>query len=260
MHSFGLGPITLSLYSLSVVLATVCGAALLWFLARREGLDTDLALDAALIGAIAGILVGRAEVVLANLEYFRERPWQAITIQHGGIGSRSLLLSGAAVFLLVVSRRDSRWRQYADALTPAAALTAAIVLVGATFSGILVGVPSTGPLALSLPDEFGIVAPRLPLPLFAAAFHLAVGAIGYWVLRRTLPPGMILAFWGASTAAFATLLDNFRGDPLLILGTLPRPLVADAIVAAGWLLVGLLVFRGPGRRHLQEPTEPMASE
>ncbi|NPV09135.1 MAG: hypothetical protein HPY83_14365 [Anaerolineae bacterium] len=242
MHSVALGPLSLSSYSLSVAVALAGGLGMLWRLARDRGLDAGLALDAALVGLLVGLLAARVETVLTNLEYFRERPALILSLGRGGFGFRSLTVVGVAAYSLVVRHRARRWQLYLSVLTPALALGAAALWAGALFWGGFAGVPWSGPGALALPDRYGIIVPRLPLQATMAVAHSGFAVAALTVLRRALPAGPCLSLWGASTSALAAFLANFRAEQALMLGLLPRSLVADLALSAAWLIAALLLF------------------
>ena len=135
----------------------------MWRVARLRRLDSDLALDAALAGLLLGLIAGRLETVVTNLDYFRERPSLLLSLGQGGLGVRTLTVVGMSTYVLVVYQQSPRWRQYLSALTPALAASAAIMWAGALFWGGFAGVPWSGPVALALPDRYGVVVTRLPL-------------------------------------------------------------------------------------------------
>ena len=242
MPALYLGPLTISVYTVSVFLAGLLGFFTLWLLSKSYRVDDGLALDAALVAILLGIIAGRAEVILTNLDYFRERPTLLLDPQQGGLGQRSLAVSAVAAYIAIVVPRRSDWRSYLNALTPAIALAASIVWVGAGLNGQAAAAPWQGPWALSLPDKYGIVAPRLPLQFIMAGTHLAL-AVLLLLLNRALTPGLSLCFWGAVTSALSALLSNFRAEAVLLIGVIPRPVAADVALTVGWLIVAFVLPR-----------------
>lgn len=256
MQTLVLGPLSLSTHTVAVALALVAGLAALWLVARHQGLDAGFAIDAALGALLFAVIAARAEVVLANLEYFAERPELILSLSRGGLGHRSLVAVGVAGYLLGTSGDRGRWRHYAGALAPALALASAVLWAAAALTGQAAGAPVNSPVAMALPDAYGLVAPRLPLQLLMAATHLLLAAPAVAGLSR-LPAGLSLPLWGAVSAAMAAVLANFRAEIVLLPGGLPRPLVADATVAFTWLLLAAaLLLTQPRQETVACVAEP----
>ncbi len=249
MYSISIGPLTLSPYSVSVALAIGAGLALLWWTCRRRGLDDGIAFDAVLGGLLLGVVAARAETILTALEYFLERPSLVFCLRQGGLGARTLLAVLVITYAVVTIRARLPWRSYLSALTPAIAAAAGVLWLGALFWGGFAGRLDSGWAALSLPDRYGIVAPRLPLQ---AVMALANAVIAIWAmagLERLLPAGMSLALWGAATSALAAFLGNLRHEPAATVGPFPSPVVADAVLALVWVALALCLYSGAGHKR-----------
>lgn len=247
MYAISVGPLTLSAYSLSVALAVGAGLTVLWWVCRQRGLDDGLAVDAVLGGLLLGVVAARAETILSALEYFLERPSLAFCLRQGGLGGRTLLAVLVITYAVVTIRSGLPWRAYLSALTPAIAVAAALLWLGSLLWGGFAGRLDAGWAATSLPDAYGIVAPRLPLQ---AAMALANALLAAWAiagLERILPAGVSLAFWGASTSALAALLGNYRHEPAASVGLFPSAIVADAALALVWLAIGAFLYARAGR-------------
>jgi len=248
MPAIHIGPLTLSAYSLSVALAVAAGLTVLWWRCRSWKLDDGLALDAALGGLLLGVIAARAETILTALEYFLERPSLAFCLGQGGLGARTLLVALVLTYALVVIRSGRPWRRYLSALTPALAVAAALLWTGALFWGGFAGRVDSSWAALALPDQYGVVAPRLPL---AAVMGLANALLAAWSLtglERILPAGVSLTCWGAATSALTAFLGNFRHQLPEAAGLLPSGVVADALLVLAWMLAGVYLYAHSGTR------------
>jgi len=255
VYSISIGPVTLTAYTVSVALALGTGLLVLWQTSRRRGLDGDLALDAALGGLLLGVIAGRAEVILTSLDYFRERPSLALSVRQGGLGWRSLVVASVITYLAVAWRSGKPWRQYASAMAPAAAIAAAILWGGALFWGGFAGQPSSGAMALALPDRYGVVVPRLPVQAFMALANLLLAVASFVFLDPLLPAGVTLPVWGASTSALAALLGNFRSDQNPTGGFMSSSVAVDLALALAWAAFGIWLYSRPGPVPLVE-TDP----
>jgi prolipoprotein diacylglyceryltransferase len=260
MQTLYLGPLTVSVYTASVILAGLLGLLALWLLSRSYNIDGGLALDAALVAILIGIAAGRAEVIWTNLDYFRERPALLLDLQQGGLGQRSLTVTAVAAYIAIVASRRGQWRSYLNAIAPALALAAAIAWAGAGLSGQAAGAPWQGHWALALPDKYGTVAPRLPLQFIMAGAHLTL-AILVLLLNRVgahssapLAPGLGLFLWGAATSALSALLSNFSAEAALFIGVIPRPVAADIALTVAWLVAAFVLPRPTEGIAQPEPT------
>jgi hypothetical protein len=122
-----------------------------------------------------------------------------------------------------------------------------VLWVGAAFSGQYAGTPVNSAWAIPLPDQYGVLASRVPVQPAMAVAHLLLGMLAY-LLARSLRPGLSLCLWASAIASLAAVLGNFATSTTVVLGALPRPVMADAAVAFFWLLAGacLLLRRGNG--------------
>lgn len=242
MFSISIGPLTLSAYTISVALGVGAGLAVLLWSCRRWSLDEELAIDALLGGMLLGIVAARAGTVLTALDYFLERPSLAFCLRQGGLGARTLLAVLVCTYALVTIRSGRPWRDYLAALTPALATAAAVLWLGALFWGGFAGRVDSGWVTLALPDEYGVVAPRLPIQAVMAAAHALIALWSLSGLDRTLPRGASLAYWGASTSALTALLGNFRHQESVAEGLFPGSIVADAALTLVWLVAGVYLY------------------
>jgi hypothetical protein len=244
----------LNVHNATLALSAAAGLLALAWLARAYGVEPGYAVDAALLALILGIVAGRAEVVVANLDYFRGLPLTTLVDPRvGGLGQRSLSAVGTAAYLAFAARR-ARWRYYAAAAAPALGLAAAITWAGLAFTGAAAGAEGRGPFPLPLPDQFGIVAPRFPLQFAMAGGHLLLAVAALLAFNRLLRPGVGLCLWASGAAALSALLDNFRAEVVYLLPGIPRALVADAALAVAWLVAAMLVL-ALGRREPPPPAE-----
>jgi hypothetical protein len=243
-----LGPLRLCPHALSTVLAIAAGFALLHRSARVWSIPGGPAVDAALTGLLVGVLAGRAEVLLVNLRYFLERPARALVLSYGGLGHRSLMVFGVGAAVLAF-RRHGNISQFLCCLTAPLAGGSAIAWAGALWAGHWASMPAESPLALTLPDQYGVLAPRLPIQLVPALvsaawvpFTLTAPQRGH----RTLHP---LLAWALSMAAARAPLAFLRADVSLFLG-LPRPFFADLGMAAA-LALAMVLTRSASDRQTQ---------
>ena len=77
---FKLGPVTIYSYGVMVSLAfTVC-AFLIWYNARRVGIERQKILDLVIVILISGIIGARLLHVISNFDYYRGNPLEVIML------------------------------------------------------------------------------------------------------------------------------------------------------------------------------------
>lgn len=237
------------LYSYTVVLGA--GAALALgltaVLARRAGVRGWL--DGLLFAAAVGLVIGRIVFVRLNAAYFAENPAEAWQFWLGGLNAHGLLLGGLAGFWLwhrLAGRSPpGRIALQAGLLAPGLALLFAAAWAACGIEGCAYGRPAPpGPLAASLPDDFGIYASRYRTQLFGALGSLAVFAVALVAtLRRARTSGdskPLLVFWGtlAGLSLVQAAVAAGRGDPAPDV----RAIRLDLLINAGLFFVSLLAL------------------
>ena len=144
-------------------------------------------------------------------------------------------------------RRISFW-YFADAAALGLAIGQAIGWMGALIQGANYGVVSDSPIAIDLPDLYGLVQPRFPLQhaeitVFALLF---IGLLFAAAQRPRAGTLFVVYLLLASLANFA--LGFQRGDDTAYVGALRIDQVVDAALAA------LAVLIWVGRRLPQDKT------
>lgn len=202
---------------------------------------------AALSGALIG---GRGVYVAVHWAYFAAPggPARLIEIPQvwlGGLSGAGALAGGVLAVGLVALATRQPLVTLADALLPLLAGVGAAAWLGCWGAGLAYGPTANAWYALSAPDEWGRVAPRLPLqPLAAlltvAAVWLAEGLAGWYELhraggrRRLVRVGLPFPIFRRSTRASASQrLLSPRQDRLV-------PQIAGLRAGLGLLGLGLI--------------------
>jgi phosphatidylglycerol:prolipoprotein diacylglycerol transferase len=195
------GPLRLPAYAALLSMGLLGGVlASVWLGARRR-IDVIRSFDAALLGAIGGLLGARAAYVWVNWQYFRQHLLEGLRLWAGGLAWQGGLLLG----LLLVAVYGVRYRlplgKLLDAVSLGAAVLTLFVWLGSGVAHDVYGretFPGDGllwRLSADLPDLYGLRAPRINLPALGA-FWSALVVVLLWVLRDRLkvPGSMLLAY------------------------------------------------------------------
>lgn len=196
-------------------------------------------LDGALIVFAASWIGARAYHVALNWDYYATRQNEIAQIGLGGLAMRGALIAGFLALAVYARGRGLRFSRIADATTLGLCLGQAMGWGGALAWGANYGVISDSPIAVDLPDAYGLFAPRFPLQaaeigLFACLF------VGLLILAFRKPSaGSLFLLYVLLTSAAQFALGFQRGDETLFVGALRFDQVVDAalvlLAGGGWL-------------------------
>jgi phosphatidylglycerol:prolipoprotein diacylglycerol transferase len=235
--------------------------------ARTCGLDPRATYWASVIAIFLGLWGGH----LLGLVYYGTdgRPWDWLRFWSGGRAEYGGLLGGIFAAIVYLSLRRLPFLRYADAMTPAIALGAAIGRIGCFLNGDDFGTRSTLPWAVTFPpgteayaDHFsrGWIASSDPLslPVHPVQLYASLFALGLFVLlaswhlgRAGLRFAIFLVIYGAGRFADQYL----RGDFQKILG----PFSLTQLISLLLILTGLALLQRLSGRQTAVDTVVAAS-
>lgn|GEM_PF-82705 len=208
LESWGL----FSLYSLIISTAAAVGLGLSARLFRG---NRTFLMDVG-GGVLLGALIGaRLDHVLLHWAYFQARPEAIIQVWEGGLGWAGAVV-GATLVLAGLSLFSGRLLgTLMDALLPAAGITAAGVWLAVWGTGSVYGARTGGWWGLPAPDAFGVVDPRVPLPVLGAGLILLGTGLLRWIRFRPWLawPGQRFLLLMVLICAAAAGLSFLRVDP-----------------------------------------------
>jgi prolipoprotein diacylglyceryl transferase len=149
-----LGPLTIHMYGLMLLLAI---AACIWLTGVRwvrRGGDWDLVLKVAVWGVAAGIVGARAYHDITSWDEVSSPKWKGIfAVWEGGLGVWGGILLGCLVGAVVVRREGVRVRDMMDAVAPGLLLAQGIGRWGNWWNQELYGKPTDLPWGLKIDPE-----------------------------------------------------------------------------------------------------------
>ena len=250
MHpTFDLFFFDVPLYTALVVLGAVSGLIVTFAFLRtraRRAARVTIFLDGALIVLAAGWIGARAYHVALHWDYYVTRPDEIAQIGLGGLAMRGAFLTGLAALAFYARVRGLLFARLADAGALGLCVGQAIGWAGALSWGANYGVISDSPIALDLPDAYGLIAPRFPLQYFEIGLFACL-FVGLVVLAGYHPPAgtLFLAYWGVSAAAQCAL-GALRGDETLLVLGWRFDQIVDALFTA--VVGGIVIARSARSR------------
>jgi prolipoprotein diacylglyceryl transferase len=253
-----LGPLTIHMYGLMLLLAI---AAAIWLTGvrwTRRGGDWDLVLKVAVWGVAAGIVGARAYHDITNWGEVSSPKWKGVfAVWEGGLGVWGGILLGCLVGAIIVRREGARVRDFMDAVAPGLLLAQGIGRWGNYFNQELYG------KATSLP--WGLKIDALPGQTFHPTFlyEFIWDALGVlfllWVDRRyTLRRPALFALYVMVYTAFRTFEETLRIDPAHhFLGQRINFWVSLVCFVASTLFFVWWQFRRPARKERERRPRPI---
>jgi prolipoprotein diacylglyceryl transferase len=226
--TFSLGPLTLHMYGLMLLLG-IAGA--IWLTGRRWvrwGGDWDLIFRVALWGVIAGIVGARAYHDLTSWNQdptIHQHWWGFAAVWDGGLGIWGAIPAGCAVGAWVVRRSGNSIRLMMDAVAPGILLAQGVGRWGNYWNQELYGRPTKLPWALRIDQahqngilpkyqssgQFGYYQPTF---LYEFVWDLLGVAVLLWIDRRfTLRRPALFALYVTWYTTFRTFEEVLRIDP-----------------------------------------------
>jgi phosphatidylglycerol:prolipoprotein diacylglycerol transferase len=234
-----IGPFTVPIYPLSLLLAVWAALAAAGWAARRQGLAGDHIINVGLYGLVAGVAIARLAHVIAFWPAYRTQPLEIV-----GSNSRAFIGWPGLVAALVVAgwyirRHRLPWARVVDAGALGALLGASVACLGAFLAGQGLGVPTALPWGVTAWD-----VPRHPFQLYGMLATLATAGLVAWVLTRQKRPGVAALVALAGCGLAALLIDPARAESLTAVGGLRvvQLLGLASLVLALWGL----------RRHMEQ--------
>jgi prolipoprotein diacylglyceryl transferase len=149
-----LGPVTIHMYGLMLLLAIVACIVLTGYRWTRRGGDWDLVLRVAVWGVAAGVVGARLYHDLTSWSEVPDPKWRGIfAVWEGGLGVWGGILLGCLVGAVVVRRSGASVLAFMDAAAPGLLLAQGIGRLGNWWNQELFGKPTDLPWALEIDPE-----------------------------------------------------------------------------------------------------------
>jgi prolipoprotein diacylglyceryl transferase len=215
---FELGPLTIRVYGLMLLLGILAALVLAGKRWVAWGGDWDLVVRCAMWGVGWAIVGARAYHVITSWDEVPDEWWGVFAVWKGGLGIWGGVAAGVAAGAIVGRRAGANIPLLADAFAPAILLGQVIGRLGNYFNQELFGEPTTLPWALEIdpdnrPAGYEQFVTFHPIFLYEMIWN-AIGVVALVALGRRLRPGGIMflyVMW--YSLGRATWEEQLRIDP-----------------------------------------------
>jgi prolipoprotein diacylglyceryl transferase len=213
------GPFTIHMYGLMLLLAIAAAVVLIGIRWTRMGGDWDLVLRAAVWGVAGGIVGARAYHVITSWSEVPKEWWGVFAVWKGGLGVWGGILVGVLVGAIVVKRAGVSVLLFMDVAAPGLLLAQGIGRWGNYFNQELFGKPTDLPWALEIDPQHRPASYQLEStfqPTFLYEFIWDLLMVGVLLLvgwRFRIKPPALFALYVSLYTAFRAYEETLRIDP-----------------------------------------------
>ena len=214
-----LGPITIHMYGLMLLLGIAACIALTGVRWVHRGGDWDLIFRVAVWGVGAGIVGARLYHIATSWDELPEEWWGPFAVWEGGLGIWGGIALGVIVGAIVAHRSGASALALLDAAAPGLLIAQAIGRVGNWWNQELFGEPTSRAWGLEIdperrPDEFLLSETFHPVFLYEALWNLVAAGVLLVLDRfyRFRPPALF-ALYVVLYTGFRFFLEQLRVDP-----------------------------------------------
>lgn len=228
-----IGPAAVQAPGLILLLSVWLGLTLAEREAKKQGDASEALSGLVFTGLAAGLIGARLWYAARHLDTYLADPLGLFSLGTSTFDLTGGLIIGGAAAWLYGRRRHIPLRLTLDRLTPGLALFAVGLGLAHLASGDAFGAPTDLPWGIELWD-----ARRHPSQIYQM---IVAGLIFFlvWRRHRHAPfPGFLFLGFVILTAAARLILEPFRGDSVIVAGSLRQPMLTALLVmlAAMWLL------------------------
>jgi prolipoprotein diacylglyceryl transferase len=221
-----LGPITIHMYGLMLLLAIAACIALTGYRWVKLGGDWDLVFRVAVWGVAFGVVGARAYHDITSWDEVPDKWWGFAAVWEGGLGVWGGILLGCIAGAIVIRRSGQSVRLFADAIAPGLLIAQGIGRWGNWWNQELFGKPTSLPWGLEIDPEHqtvldpkyqsatGSTATYHPTFLYEFIYDLVLAGVLILIGQRfRIRPPALFALYVSVYTFGRTLEELIRIDP-----------------------------------------------
>jgi prolipoprotein diacylglyceryl transferase len=234
-----LGPLAIQLPGLFLLVGIWIAISIIEKEAPRQGLSTSNLNNLIIVGLVTGIVGARLWYAVRFIDVYIENPLGLFSLNPSTLASEEGILTGMVAAWIYGRRKSLPFWPTLDALALGLAVFGIALGLSHLSSGDAFGAPSSVPWAIELWGEY-----RHPSQIYETLLAVLI----LFVLWRTREwdtfTGFIFLSWVVMTAAARFFLEAFRGESVIILGSVRSAQVVSLVVLLGAMLGMHLLGRG----------------
>ena len=245
-----IGPFSVYLYSLFLLVGIVAGYYLARPEAKRRGISAERLQVSLLYGVVPGLIGARLYHVIDRWDLYAAEPLQALAIWNGGLAIFGGLAGGAFGLWLFARHQQRNFLTVLDVWAPGVLAAQAIGRLGNWANQEAFGPPTDAPWGVFIdelhrPSVYSFDTHFHPAFLYESALAV-VGILVLLQIRKRFGsrPGTVLGAYLITYGIIRFVVEFFRFDTAETLGIATAHIIAVAIAGLG---VALLL-RPSGRR------------
>ena len=203
----------LPIYYFPLLLGIGSSLGLAWVATRARLRVVQSQLDAGLVALLAGFIGGRLAYTAVHWPYFRDHPVEIALMPLGGLAWPGAVLGALVGLLAFAALKRQPFLKLADTLLPLATTLAVSAWLACWLDGIAYGRLVDAWWVVPARDEWGAIAPRLPVQFMGATLTLGL----FWLLDMRQPrnplPGLMAMRWCLGFSLIMLGLSMLRADP-----------------------------------------------
>ena len=227
-----------------------------WFWFRRDvrGMTRADTFTLSILFAIGVMIGGRVfDILVYELDYYRERPLAALNWWEGGMASHGVLLGGLAATAVFARMRGHSLIALLDEVVVPGAFLLAVGRLGNFIEGGVIGSETALPWGFVYPDLEGA---RHPVALYESVKNFVILPVLIWAVGRWEPGrGVVLSLFVFLYAGLRFAVDLFRDYEAAWLG-IGTGQVFNLLMATAGLILLVWTLRFP--RSVPAPPHPPA--
>ena len=243
------GSFAIHSYGLLIAIGVLVAIFLAIRYGHREGLVAEQILDLSVYNIVAMIVGARLFYVIGQWHLYKDRPWEIIMVQRGGLIYLGGILMGILVVLLYARAKKLSALLLLDVFSPGVILASVIGRLGCFFNGCCFGLPAKLPWAMIFPA--GSLAYSYfpdehlhPTQIYAIIGLLLVFALLVWRYKYKRYNGQIFFTALIFYSLHRFMIEFFRYSPIHWFGLTPSQWIVAVLFVVGAFF---LIRRARGR-------------